>query len=35
MSNPLKQLGQSGQAVWLDFVQRDMLQNGALSRLID
>jgi transaldolase/glucose-6-phosphate isomerase len=34
MSNPLKQLGEAGQAVWLDFVQRDMLQNGGLAKLI-
>jgi len=35
MSNPLKALGEAGQAVWLDFVQRDMLENGGLKRLIE
>ena len=34
MSNPLKQLGEAGQAVWLDFVQRDMLHDGGLARLV-
>ena len=34
MSNPLKQLGDAGQAVWLDFVQRDMLHDGGLARLV-
>ncbi|QUD87650.1 bifunctional transaldolase/phosoglucose isomerase [Phenylobacterium montanum] len=35
MTNPLLQLGQAGQAVWLDFVQRDMLENGGLKALIE
>ena len=35
MTNPLLQLGAAGQAVWLDFVQRDMLRNGGLKALIE
>jgi transaldolase len=35
MTNPLLQLGQAGQAVWFDFVQRDMLENGGLKALIE
>ncbi|HEY2662439.1 MAG TPA: bifunctional transaldolase/phosoglucose isomerase [Caulobacteraceae bacterium] len=35
MTNPLLQLGTAGQAVWLDFVQRDMLENGAFQSLIE
>ena len=34
-SNPLRQLGQAGQAVWLDFVQRKMLEDGGLKALIE
>ena len=33
-SNPLQQLGEAGQAVWLDFVQRKMLEDGGLKKLI-
>ncbi len=35
MTNPLLQLRDAGQAVWLDFVQRDMLENGGLKALIE
>lgn len=35
MTNPLLQLSAAGQAVWLDFVQRDMLENGGLKALIE
>jgi len=35
MTNPLNQLCQSGQAVWLDFIERKILQNGEFKRLID
>ena len=35
MTSSLKRLSQAGQAVWLDFVQRDMLENGDLARLIE
>jgi transaldolase/glucose-6-phosphate isomerase len=35
MTNPLLKLAAAGQAVWLDFVQRDMLENGELKGLIE
>lgn len=35
MSNRLRQLGEAGQAVWLDFVSRDFLNSGGLKKLID
>ncbi|MDR3506306.1 MAG: bifunctional transaldolase/phosoglucose isomerase [Caulobacteraceae bacterium] len=35
MANPLLQLESLGQSVWLDFVQRDMLENGGLKALIE
>lgn len=34
MSNRLQQLGEMGQAVWLDFVSRDFLKRGELKQLI-
>ena len=34
MTNPLLQLAEAGQSVWLDFVQRDILENGAFQTLI-
>ncbi len=35
MSNPLKQLTEQGQAVWLDFVSREFLGKGELQKLIE
>ena len=35
MTNPLLQLADAGQAVWLDFIERRMLGNGDFKRLID
>jgi transaldolase len=32
--NPLKQLGKLGQAVWLDYIRRDLVSSGGLRRLI-
>ena len=32
--NPLVQLSRLGQSVWLDFITRDLLRSGELSRLI-
>jgi transaldolase len=32
--NPLLQLRAEGQSVWLDYIRRDMLQDGRLSRLV-
>ena len=34
MTNPLKLLGEAGQAVWLDYLHRKILDNGELKRLI-
>ena len=33
--NPLKQLAETGQAPWLDFVQRDLIEGGELARMIE
>jgi transaldolase/glucose-6-phosphate isomerase len=35
MTNPLRQLEAAGQAVWLDYLHRKILENGELKRLID
>ncbi len=35
MPNPLKQLNEYGQSVWLDFVSRDLLRSGALGKMIE
>jgi transaldolase / glucose-6-phosphate isomerase len=35
MPNPLKTLNEFGQSVWLDFVSRELLKTGGLSRLIN
>ena len=34
MANPLRTLQEYGQSVWLDFVSRDLLKSGALTKLI-
>lgn len=34
MSTPLRALHAAGQSVWLDYIDRAMLRNGALERLI-
>ena len=31
---PLKQLNRLGQSIWLDFIERSILANGDLGRLI-
>ncbi|MHB9139399.1 MAG: transaldolase, partial [Victivallaceae bacterium] len=33
--NPLKQVGYLGQAIWLDYIRRDLIADGELKRLID
>ena len=33
--NPLKELEQLGQSIWLDYIRRDLIQNGELKRLIE
>jgi transaldolase/glucose-6-phosphate isomerase len=35
MTNPLRQLADAGQSVWLDFLNRDILRDGSLQRMID
>jgi transaldolase / glucose-6-phosphate isomerase len=34
MTNPLRTLSEYGQSVWLDFVSRELLRTGELTRLI-
>ena len=34
MANPLRELNEYGQSVWLDFVSRELLRSGELARLI-
>src|SRR5882672_868548 len=34
-TNPLKQLLEFGQSVWLDYIRRDLLTSGELKRLIE
>ena len=34
MTNPLLMLGEAGQAVWLDFIDRKLLATGGLKKLI-
>ena len=34
-TNPLKDLRQYGQSVWLDYIRRDLLTGGDLKKLID
>jgi len=33
--NPLRQLQAQGQAVWLDYIRRDILLDGSLRRMVD
>src|SRR5437588_1383712 len=33
--NPLKELQQKGQSVWLDYIRRSLITSGELQRLID
>jgi len=32
--NPLRELAQQGQSIWLDYIRRNMLRNGELKRLV-
>src|SRR5262245_40609599 len=34
-NNPLVQLGELGQALWLDYIRRDLITGGLLRRLIE
>ena len=33
--NPLKQLEEQGQSIWLDYIRRNLLSSGGLERLVD
>ncbi len=33
--NPLRELGNLGQSVWMDFIRRGMIVSGELKRMID
>jgi len=33
--NPLRQLGEQGQSVWLDYIRESLLSSGTLDRLIE
>src|SRR6266536_727137 len=33
--NPLKDLLKFGQSIWLDYIRRDLIEDGELKRLID
>ncbi len=33
--NPLKELSQLGQSIWLDYIRRDLIRSGQLRRLIE
>ena len=33
--NPLQRLYQAGQSIWLDYIDRAMLNDGRLERLIE
>lgn len=35
MKNPLQQLNDFGQAVWLDYIRRDLLISGELKRMVE
>jgi len=35
MTNPLRELGDAGQAVWLDYLHHKILEDGELERLIE
>jgi transaldolase/glucose-6-phosphate isomerase len=34
MTNPLHELAAQGQSVWLDYIRRDLIDSGALARLV-
>ena len=35
MTNPLKQLADAGQSIWLDYMHRKLMESGELKRLIE
>ena len=34
MTNPLKQLADAGQSIWLDYMHRKLMESGELKRMI-
>jgi transaldolase/glucose-6-phosphate isomerase len=34
MTNPLQQLGEHGQSIWLDYISRELVTSGQLERMI-
>src|ERR1035437_6094201 len=35
IENPLKQLAQFGQSIWLDYIRRSLMTSGELGRLVE
>ena len=33
--NPLKQLAEQGQSIWLDYIRRNLIKSGELKRLVE
>src|ERR1041385_3107553 len=33
--NPLKQLAEQGQSIWLDYIRRNLIRSGELKRLVE
>ena len=33
--NPLKELAEQGQSIWLDYIRRNLIRSGELKRLVD
>src|SRR5690242_19043464 len=33
--NPLKQVKEQGQSIWMDYIRRDLITSGELRRLVD
>jgi transaldolase len=33
--NPLKQLQDCGQSIWLDYIRRDLITSGEFQRLVE
>src|SRR5690606_41753702 len=35
MSNRIREIGELGQAIWLDYISRDLLDSGELRQLVN
>ena len=33
--NPLKELGEQGQSIWLDYIRRNLIRSGELKRMVE